>query len=321
MNLLFQTNQLCLQGTEVAVYDYAHFNETILNNKSYIIYDKNHPHNDNLVVQKFSSRFPDRVFSYENFDEFDIITKEKNIDLCYFIKSGENDGKLSKVKPNAVHTVFQNFEPHGDAYAYVSQWLSDVMTDGKFPYVPHIVHLPKPNQNIREQLGVPDDAFLFCRYGGLRDFDIDFVKKVVIEFIQKHEWTWFVFFNTIPFVDHPRIKFFGGFADLQLKANLIESCDAMIHARYAGETFGLAICEFLYGNKPVLSWNDGHGKNHIEILKNSDCLYNSEEDLYEKMYSLASKQRPKNNYKKLVENFSPECVMDKFNEVFIKKLA
>lgn len=37
----FWSNQLCERGTEVAIYDYAHYNETILNNKSYIFYEKN----------------------------------------------------------------------------------------------------------------------------------------------------------------------------------------------------------------------------------------------------------------------------------------
>ena len=33
INVAFWTNQLCERGTEVSIYDYAHFNETILGNK------------------------------------------------------------------------------------------------------------------------------------------------------------------------------------------------------------------------------------------------------------------------------------------------
>ncbi len=33
----FLSNKLTLRGTEIAVYDYADYNETILNNKSIII--------------------------------------------------------------------------------------------------------------------------------------------------------------------------------------------------------------------------------------------------------------------------------------------
>ena len=37
MNILFHSNQLSERGTEIALFDYAHFNETMLNNKSFII--------------------------------------------------------------------------------------------------------------------------------------------------------------------------------------------------------------------------------------------------------------------------------------------
>ena len=39
-NIAFHSNQLGIRGTEEALYDYAHFNETILKNKSFIISDK-----------------------------------------------------------------------------------------------------------------------------------------------------------------------------------------------------------------------------------------------------------------------------------------
>ena len=39
--IAFHSNQLCIRGTEVALFDYAHYNETILGNKSYIISDAN----------------------------------------------------------------------------------------------------------------------------------------------------------------------------------------------------------------------------------------------------------------------------------------
>ena len=37
----FWTNQLCERGTEIGMYNYAHFNEIILNNKSFIFYERN----------------------------------------------------------------------------------------------------------------------------------------------------------------------------------------------------------------------------------------------------------------------------------------
>ena len=36
----FWTNQLCERGSEIALFDYAYYNQKILGNKSYIFYEK-----------------------------------------------------------------------------------------------------------------------------------------------------------------------------------------------------------------------------------------------------------------------------------------
>ena len=41
--------------------------------------------------------------------------------------------------------------------------------------------------------------------------------------------------------------------DLNKKVEFISSCDAMIHARQMGETFGAAVSEFSIKNKPVIT--------------------------------------------------------------------
>jgi hypothetical protein len=316
MKILFHENQLCLRGTSVAMFDYAHFNEEILSNESYVLFDHNSRFNDNQAIDKFCNRFKGRVFSYRDKSEINRICDHLNIDCFYMIKSGENDGLLSN-KKNLVHAVFQANQPHGDVYAYVSEWLSRKMSNGTHPYVPHIVHLPPPTENVRDAMGVPKDAFVFGRYGGYDQFDIQFVKDAIVEFVQNNSSVWFVFFNTAPFVNHERIKFFNGFADMQLKANVVESCDAMIHARSMGESFGLAICEFLYGNKPVLAWNGGNDRHHIDILEKRDLLYTTKEDLIDKMANLVSSTCTE-NHRTLVEKFSPSMVMDRFNRVFLQ---
>jgi hypothetical protein len=64
MNILFHENQLCVRGTSVALYDYAHYNETILGNVSYIAAPSN---SDLSALEKFKTRFGDRVILYNNF--------------------------------------------------------------------------------------------------------------------------------------------------------------------------------------------------------------------------------------------------------------
>jgi len=67
--IAFLSNKLTLGGTEVAMYDYAHYNETILGNKSIIItraYEdcKNEVDTHIDAYKKFENRFP--VFTYRN---------------------------------------------------------------------------------------------------------------------------------------------------------------------------------------------------------------------------------------------------------------
>ena len=64
MNIVFHSNQLSIRGTETALYDYAHYNETLLGNVSYIMAPAN---SDMASYEKFLQRFGDRVILYTDF--------------------------------------------------------------------------------------------------------------------------------------------------------------------------------------------------------------------------------------------------------------
>ena len=53
--IAFWDNYLCERGTSVALFDYAYYNETLLKNKSIIIYNKNNKYNVNIIVKKFEN--------------------------------------------------------------------------------------------------------------------------------------------------------------------------------------------------------------------------------------------------------------------------
>ena len=42
-------------------------------------------------------------------------------------------------------------------------------------YVPYVVDLPEVDGDLREELGIPENAFVFGRNGGSETFDLDFV--------------------------------------------------------------------------------------------------------------------------------------------------
>ena len=320
MRIGFHSEQLGIRGTEVALYDYAKYNRELLGNESVIIYPSNAGNNDPSIKVKFSKQFS--VYGYYDHRDINTICDIENLDAVYYIKSGQNDGKNSNRK-NLIHAVFRAYDPHGDRYAYISKWLSDhvnKIAKASTSYVPHIVTLPEPNDNFRQKWNIPQNALVIGRYGGAEQFDIPFTKEAIATYVNQNSNCYFVFVSTFKFIDHPRVLFLPPILDLQEKANFINTCDAMIHARAMGESFGLAICEFLYGNKPVFAWNGGHDAHHRVVLDDTGLLYNGREDLLQKFEMLADGHYSNIEWKKLVIPFSPENVMKQFNKVFLESL-
>lgn len=320
--IAFYFNNLSLRGTTVATLDYAKYNKEILGNESIIIYPKE------LLLQDFDENYSKRfeivkffesnytTICYDNKNELIKQLDDLNCEFVYSLKAGFQDNVWFEGKTNLVHAVFNYYDPHGK-YAYISDWLSKTASNSKIPSVPHIINLPKhETENFREKLSIPKDKIIIGRHGGLDQFDIDFVIET-INFVVNYDSSFvFIFVNTKKFIDHPNVIFLEPIIDLQEKANFIISCDAMIHARSDGESFGLSICEFLFYNKPVISCGLGRDQNNVELLKDTCLVYYNKYQLLENIFKLKNKIL-NYDYKKIVEPFTPENVMKKFNEVFL----
>ena len=308
-NIAFHSNQLGIRGTEVALYDYALYNEDILGNKSYIISDMN---SDMESLEKFKNRFD--VFLYNNFNESIKYCEENNIEYVYYIKGGNNDGKILPNVKNLVHSVFQYKDVHGDKYAYISKWLSNTMSDGKIPYVPHIVNLPNVGYDYRDYLGIPKSSIVFGRYGGYEQFDIEYVRVAVKEVADNNKNIYFLFMNTEKFYETDNIIYIDPTYDLEVKSAFINTCDAMLHARMKGESFGLTIAEFLSHNKQIITCIHGEDKNHIDMIGNKGLYYSN----YNEIKCILNEYKKGTDcYSDSVLEFSPTNVMNKFNEVFL----
>jgi len=315
MRVLFHGETLNYRGTTVAITDYARYNQEVLGNESVIAYCKTYgtekdSGNEHAVIETLEKEF--KVFGYRA-GNLEKKIDENKIDVAYFIKAGQKTELPTNCK-TAVHTVFQFNDPHGDRYAYVSKWLSDEMSSGTIPFVPHIVNLPPPTGNYKKALGIRDDQIVVGRIGGYYTFDIPGVKEFIKQLVVKDDKFIFLFAGTQPFIDHPNVKFINEIHSLQKKSNYINTCDCMLHARDRGESFGLSIAEFLALNKPVLAWNGGHDRNHLEMLKDSGTLYNNEDDLNYMLHNLKDFDQ---DWTKRVEEFKPELVMKKFKEIFL----
>lgn len=298
MNILFHSNQLGIRGTEVALYDYAHYNETLLGNVSYIAAPAG---SDLSALQKFKTIFGDRVILYNDFTEL----QKYPIDTAYFIKAGFNDGLLIPGAKNIIHAVFDASHKHGDVYVAVSEWLGK---KHNVDYLPHIVTLPDVKEDFRDFIGASNNDIVFGRYGGYDQFDVPYLGEVIKA--AAGTGIKFLFMNTKQFnFQHPNVMYSQASIDLNSKTSFINTCDAMIHGRTDGESFGLAIAEFLHQNKPVITNTQCRDKNHIQVLGEDGMYYSNANELYTMLTSFEKKDY---NVKHLVDQFKPDTIIKKF---------
>lgn len=313
--ILFHLNSISERGTTTAAIEYAMGLHAAGKDVTFG-YDLNNSTSHPLFIEKLGEQFP--LLPYKDFFEFSH-SCSPNFDYAYFLKSGENDNKLIPNIPNYVHVVFQRYEPHGDEYAFVSEWLAEEMrirhsqsTNNDFKWVPHIVDMPAPKKSLRESLGIPSSAICGIRIGGQDSFDIPFVVDLVVKLAKKRKY-YFIFVNTPKFIDLPNVIFLDTIYDKQIKADLLSSADYFLHARSMGESFGISIVEAMQVGIPVFAWNGGVDRNHTRLLPR-EMLYESAQDLKHKISNC------RNFDSSLIQfssaSFRPLVVMSKFLEVF-----
>lgn len=322
--IAFNLENLSFRGTVTALKDYAQYNMDLLNNKSIICYQKDIKNitpdqnfiKSNEVFEYFNDRYD--MVEYTDMSDLDIKLKKHNTDYAYFLKAGFDDGIMTKDIKSLIHCVFNNYQPHGYRYAYVSKWLAQAASENTRDYVPHIVNLPMSyTVDYRKKLGIGFDKVVVGRYGGFDQFDIEMVMNTVGFIVHSDPSFVFVFVNTRKFIDHPNVIFIEEpILDPQEKSNYILSCNAMLHARSDGESFGLSICEFLFHNVPVISYGGGRDKNNVELLSEYGMIYHTQYELIEQLIKLKYRLFDC-YYAGIVEQFSPEDVMERFDKVFL----
>ena len=82
-------------------------------------------------------------------------------------------------------------------------------------------------------------------------------------------------------IEHKNIIYIPGNSDMVFKRKFINTCDALIHARVSGETFGLTCGEFAICNKPIITFGLSKSKNHLDILKDKCLIFNNYNDIYD----------------------------------------
>ena len=339
MRVLLHDNQICERGTTTSLVDYARVLR-LRGHEAEISYWSESPANVPGLIAQLSYEFTLHPHTSRHTPP----NVADSFDSAYFIKSGEVDGLVIPGIHNFVHAVFQKYEPHGSKYAYISQWLADEMRhqvtrdveheglrergaialkEGclnaeQFSHLDLIVDTPMPQPGIRQELGIPEDAFVILRFGGWDTFDIGWAKETVVAGLAKHPNWYFIGLNTEPFTDHPRSRFIPMVMDPIEKASIIAASDVFLTARGQGEAFGVAIAEALQIGIPVLAWNGGTDRNHIAMLAGLGSLFRRPIDLRWRLRRLARGHDPSSPSKRQARgnNFRPDVVAPKL-EAFL----
>jgi hypothetical protein len=322
MILGFHTNQLLARGTEVALFDYALGSKELLG------------HEVRIFVPSDSERL---VFEVrERFEEhFDLVlydhTRSIACDALYVIKRGR-PGRLTPSTPELVHAFDDGSFPHGDRFAVVSDWVArqarkklglprgrtlNLPRLRKPPVVPHMVSLPKSDDDLRSELGIPAEGVVFGRHGGLGNFDIGFVQDAVRRVVEERSDIWFLFLNVDRFCESDRVIHLPQVVDRLEIRHFVNTCDYMLHAHAYGETFGLAVAEFAFVGAPVLTFLGSPLKGHLDLLSDSMLLgYSAYGDVYRHLATLPRRVGPGDSDVRV--KYARKPVMARFAEVFLR---
>ncbi len=306
------------------MYEYAHYNETILGNRSLILCftlesQKKYMNNDiRLKFTKFQQRFS--VIEIKEIEEMAEVIDRYSIHafMCQQPGIPENhiykydDPKIWKSCKTIKYCVFfTQFPEESSCSVTVSHWLNE-KNNTHFTVLPCIVSLPDVVGDLREELGIPKEATVFGGYGGRDNFDIELAQRAVYLVAKRYSSIYFLFANFKAFCEPlPNIIHCPTILDKERKVKFIQTCDAMLWARSQGETFGLAIAEFSIKNRPIFCMEIGDLA-HIRILKEKAILYTTSGDLAKKLIHFT--KEPEKDWNAYTD-YTPEKVMSIFKDL------
>lgn len=110
MRILFHTPQIDVRGTCVAIYDYVHYNETLLKGSSAVLTARKANHDVDDIF-KFTKRF--KIIYYDHLNEIEDIASD--FDIFYTIKYGKKDEIICK-KLKQLYIVCLIYQSHMEMY-------------------------------------------------------------------------------------------------------------------------------------------------------------------------------------------------------------
>lgn len=320
MRIGFHTYQLGYRGTDLATLNYAKYNQEILGNESIIISTSSRPSEMQLLDRCKEVceviLYPEVWSPHDNTHlkrALENIVIDKKLDIFYAQKGGEDDNILPANCKNIAHCVFRMDQPHGNVYAGISEYLAK--KHGQKDFIPYIVEpLPESKTNLRNELGISPEAFVMGWMGGSTSFSVHFARNIIKEALDRRHDLYFFSMPDLG-INHHRAYGFPISVHPYLKSTFIDSCDAMLHARRDGETFGLACAEFSLANKPVITYDcydSCYDRAHLDMLGNKCIKYKNERELLDILVNLGIDDIDTLNWDAYSEKYNPKTVMEKF---------
>ncbi len=318
------TPTLTFRGSCVALYDYAHYTETMLGHCAVVatLYNKEADPDSARAYQWIARRFP--IVSANTLRSLEQKLVDLHTDFVYCIKHGQLDDVRFTRIPYGVHCVFSMLTPHGSVYAAVSETLARKFTSvtGHVPpHVPHMVTMTSLVQQrikpLRDVWDIPKHATVIGRYGGRDTWNLHWIAESMRDALSTHPHLYFVLMNTPLTLEHPRVRHIDAIASTEFKKRFITACDAMIVPETLGHTFGLSIAEFQVFQKPILCYNGPElwNRAHCDVLGPHGLYFHTPRELALHIARLVTGS-PISSVNAYAE-FTPHNAMRRFEEIFL----
>ena len=201
---------------------------------------------------------------------------------------------------------------------------------------PHIVPAPPPPATppaaaaaagLRAELGIPARSTVFCRHGGSDSFNVPEARAAVCTYARRQTAAggagYVLLLNTEPAdcdAGASRIVHLPAVVALEAKARFLAACDACVHGRQHGETFGLAVAECANAGLPVFTYAhaDADQDFHLRALGAHARLYDSTDGLLGLMerFDVADARAHAGDYARIYADYAPPRVMLTFLRAF-----
>jgi hypothetical protein len=315
--IVFFTPHICIRGTSNAIYNYALNARNYHNLEPFIVYISNDRRNDASTIKRWSREL--QILPASNLNECASVVDFLRPKYVYQITSEKSWINFERTRL-LVHQTGMHPDPADRSekvkYAYVSEWSalhnrSHVCENNN--WVPHIIDMKPASHDFRRMFNIPDNATVIGRTGGIDTWNIRFVNSAVYNTLCKRSDIWFIFQNTrLPF-SHSRVLTLPASSSERVKSCFISACDALLHARAEGESFGIVCGEFSSMNKRVITYANSPQAAHLHILGSKAIKYKSQDMLEDLLLSYKYKQGDWNCYK----SCSPLAVAERFMDVFL----